>query len=233
MKNVLTGLVFLGVVAWLVVPAVADDIRIPEWRGEWSTTYQYWDFLTPNAGDPSDPLGGVKPDGPGPLVEGQPGQPYEQEGYLPSTMLWVTPGPGMQWLPDDPTGTNRRGIWPLSGSMEVVVDNHKPVNPYKLVWLQLTWHAQEIPCNWSIGNFNPAPLPEDLRLVDHIDHADGWTTTIYEWYLRPNPPDERFTISGNIYVDQLVIDTWCVPEPSTLAMLLGVSLMALGWRRKK
>ncbi|HLA83353.1 MAG TPA: PEP-CTERM sorting domain-containing protein [Thermoguttaceae bacterium] len=221
----MTILIVVVVVAWLGMPAAADDIRPPVWRGEWSTTYQYWNFGTPVTGQLPDE--GLKPTGPGPLVEGNFGEPYVQPGYLPSTRLWVYPFG--DWIDVDPV-SGRQGIWPLSGSIEAVVDNHNPPNEYKWVWLQLTWRPQDPFTGFSIGSFDPAA--SDFRLVEDVSQANGWTTSVYEWFIRPNPPDEWFTINGTIDVDQLVIDTWCVPEPSALVMLLGMSLIAV-WRRKR
>ena len=237
----------MGVLTWLVAPAIADDVLEPEWRGEWSTTTQIWEFLEPITGDyggytygtPGNMdgtfpwQGGVTPNGPGPLIEGNYGEPYNP-GYLPSTMLWVYPE--SDWIEMDQE-SGRVGIWPLSGRMEVVVDNHNPPNPFKWVRMQLTWRPQAagtVP-EPIIGNLMPEPnLPDDMvKEIALIDHMDGWVTSVYEWYLRPNPPDEWFTISGDIDVDQLVVDTWCIPEPGTLAMLLGIGLILLGYRRKR
>src|SRR3990172_4827085 len=103
--------VFLAVLFLAGTVALADDVQPPPWRGQWSTTFQYWEFFTPDPGQPDGP--GVRPDGPGPLIEGEPGEPYIQPGYLPSTQLWVTPGPEMGWIPVD-QNSGREGIWPLS-----------------------------------------------------------------------------------------------------------------------
>jgi len=214
----------MGVLAWLAVPAVADDVQPPPWRGQWSTTSQIWEFLTPNPGDPAGE--GLRPDGPAPG-----GQPP-----LPSTMLWVTPGPGMEWMPEDlvTPESQRVGIWPLSGAIEVVVDNHEPPNELKWVWVQLTWRPQPTGGIPEISGLQPSPIrAEDMpKVVEEVTLPCGWVETTYEWFLRPNPPDEWFTVGGMIDVDELVIDTWCIPEPSTLAMLLGMSLLVF-WRRRR
>lgn len=107
--------------------AMADDIQPPWWRGLESTTLQGWEFLIPQATN-------INPDWPGPLDEGP---PYKV-GYLPSTeIIIVEPGPGMNWIDVD-QASGRQGIWPLSGRMNIIVDNHKPPNPFKWVWVQIT-----------------------------------------------------------------------------------------------
>ena len=47
----------------------------------------------------------------------------------------------------------------------------------------------------------------------------GWTLSVFRINLYPNPPEEWFTIKGDIIVDHLAIDTRCLPEPATVALL--------------
>jgi hypothetical protein len=108
-RKFVAGLCVLALVG-LTSYAVAEDLQPPEWRGEFSTTSQMWEFDTePIAGDP------ILPDGPAPG-----GEPP-----LPSTNLIWTPGPDPwdEWLPED---EGRIGVVPLSGTLEVTVDNHNP-----------------------------------------------------------------------------------------------------------
>ena len=207
--------------------AFADDPFPPVWHGEWSTTYQYWDFLTNDTGSPD----GLTPDGPGELVEGLPGEPYIEPGYLPSTRLWVDPNG--DWIDFD-SESGRQGIWPLSGVIDVLVDNHDPVNPEKWMWVQVTWRST--PGTTGEPDVFPATLPPEytrtpVRIEDEQDYGNGWFTTLYRWEIFPNPIDERFGIVGDIWVDQLVVDTWCIPEPATLALLVMGGIAVLRKRR--
>ena len=219
-------LLLAGAAVYAVPPPV--DTQPPPWRGEWPTTYQYWEFLDDNAGGVPWVTGtGLKPDGPGPLDEGPPYIP----GYLDNTELWVEPFE--LWIDLDPA-SNREGIWPLSGTIDVVVDNHEPPNEKKIVWLQVIW-AERI-----LGDHPDVPIITPIPLVDHITTApllvgnehvplgDDWFESTYTWEIYPNPIDEQFTIGGDILVDQLIIDTWCIPEPATLAVLLIGGLLLLG-----
>ncbi len=212
--------VVLAVLGMLLFPTAnvwADDILPPEWRGEYSTTSQYWEFSDwqPNP---------IAPDG----------SPLGGKPWLPSTQLTVIPGPDMEWIPEDASG--RQGIWPLSGEIRVIVDNHEPPNEFKWMWVQLTWQPQDQGDVPILDEFDPLPDPQyEPQIVLEESLSDGWYGTIYEWRIYPNPVDEIFRISGNINVDQLVIDTWCIPEPGTLVLLVtaGLGLLLFAWRRRK
>jgi len=209
--------------------AVAEDVNPPPWRGQWSTTSQIWGFDYDPGGEPPDYERYYEPDGPAPG-----GQPP-----LPGTNVVVYPDPP-DWMPDDAThGSNRVGIWSLSGHIDVTVENHEPPNEFKWVWVQLTW-AQEFPGGTDVPAFYdliPRADPDwPVTLTDMVDHGDEWYTFTYEWRIYPNPREERFTIGfhdpyGGILVDQLVIDTWCIPEPATLGLLVVGGLLALRRRR--
>ena len=207
---------------------VLDDVP-PPWRGQWSTTSQVWEFNY----DP-DPPGSIEnyyePDGPAPG-----GQPP-----LPSTHVVVFPG-DPQWMEFDTVhGSNRYGIWGLSGWIDVVVDNHEPPNEFKWVWVQLTWASDSAVAGAvpTLTNLNPAADPAwPVTLTDEIDWGDGWYTSTYQWRIYPNPEYEEFTIGWDssagqaTIVGQLIIDTWCIPEPATLALLLAAGLFVMRHRR--
>jgi hypothetical protein len=169
--------VFALMLGGLAATAVAEDMQPPPWRGQLGTTSQIWEFMDP---DPA-PL----PDGPAP--NGKP--------PLPSTHAVITPGPGMVWLQIDPVGP-REGVWPLSGMMEVTVDNYNPPNDVKLVWVQLTWRPQVAGAQPMFENLQPAPVSPP-RLIADIPLGPEWRESVYAWEIRPNPPDERFIISGS------------------------------------
>ena len=221
MKKLLFILVFV-----LVINSVsrADDFYPPPWRDVWSTTRQHWDFPTPAFED-------VIPDGPGLLIDDPIGPPYEEPGYLPSTkIILIEPGPGMDWMQGDPV-SGRIGIWPLSGRMDFVVDNHDPQNDWKIVWLQIVWRPQEAGASPQLVDLDPLPsIDYPPNVLINQDLGFGWTGTAISWRIPGNPPDEYFSIIGDIDVDQIVIDTWCIPEPTTLLIF---SLGGLLLRKRK
>jgi hypothetical protein len=88
------------------------------------------------------------------------------------------------------------------------------------MWVQITWRPQDQGMVPVIENLVPAPHQDyPVSIVEEELLADGWFETTFTWRISPNPVDEMFRISGSIDVDELVIDTWCIPEPATLMLL--------------
>jgi len=66
----------------------------------------------------------------------------------------------------------------------------------------------------------------------HLDA--GWTASIIEGTISPQPNWEDFTFSfssGGVYVDEAYIGTHCVPEPATIGLLLAGILVVVHRRR--
>jgi len=182
----------------------ADDLTPPDWRGQDDSTFQLWDFSTPDLMPPPD------------LFSNSFGAP----------MLRVTPFE--QWIPDP-------GAWPLSGEIDVYIPNYPEIRPYKEIWVQLTWMSMNLDPDPFLPN---APVigvtPFDSMQMtrgDDIDLGNGWTHSLFMVTLWPNPIEEWITIKGDIVVDQLVIDTICIPEPATVIILGIGGVLAL--KRKK
>jgi hypothetical protein len=138
---------------------------------------------------------------------------------------------GQGWLP---TYGGREGIWevpaPGAGFMDVWVTNHEPPNDVKMVQVQITWTYPSTTAGPVIYGINPPPsLPPGPPV--NVPLGGGWTESTFYFEIRPNPAQEQFFIGGGIYVDELVVDTWCIPEPATLS-LLALGGLAMLRRRK-
>lgn len=195
----------------------ADDLVQPEWRGDPGSTYTRWEFLTDNT-DPTpeeqnNPFGGAR-------LHVFPTHPWEQ--------MWG----------------GRDGVWALSGLIDLEIDNTLNPEPVKYVQIQLTWAGQydspaAVPTPTIAGELeNGTPVEWELLNESTIDleptgvaGADpDWHHTTYLYALYPNPIIDYIDIGGSIWVDELVVDTICIPEPMTL-VLLGMGGLLLRKRK--
>jgi hypothetical protein len=203
------------VVSGLSGYAWADDINPPPWRGGIGTTFTHWGFGT-NDNTPS-PDNEVNPYG--------------------SASAEVWPGVGQLWWA---TWGGRDGVWPLSGAMEFEIPNRPYPFEYKDIWVQVTW-AQQAPGTYPI--VSETLSAENGTVINEVTlEATGepypagehWMHTTYLIHIEPNPSYEIVRIDGAVMVDQVVIDTQCIPEPVTLSLLsLGLGGAAVLRRRRR
>lgn len=193
--------------------AYGDDLYPPPWRGLPGTTYQLWTF--PNSA-------------PAPL----PDVAYNQYG-VPSAQVW--PGTGQVWW--DVWG-GRQGVWPLSGAIELYIPNRPFEGAYKDIWIQLTWAKQAF-ASVPILSTMPQGSVELLRQVDIGPTNEpppagaNWWHSTYNIRIYPNPSFETIRIDGTIMVDQIVVDTICIPEPGSLAAMLTGLAGVIGFASRK
>ena len=198
-------ILFFGVL--LSTPLFADDLNPPPWlRGDVGTTYERWEFS--NAANPAAP-----------------GIYYNPNGQPLASIL----GGGTWSLFSD----GRFGVWDVSVSATMTLDvpNYPPPNQRKEVWLQLTWESPGGVPPSVLVNGTPGSIIED-DLVGPGGFA--WHHTTYGLTLYPNPPSEVVQIFGPAKIDEVVLDTWCIPEPRTWGLVvLGCGCLAVRqWRRR-
>jgi hypothetical protein len=187
---------FLLVVAG---PALADDLYPPPWRGEPGSTWALWEFMDPSPNPPPDM--GFNPYGD------------------PTTQIY--PGVGQEWWAEL---NGRVGVWPLSGEAWFDIPNAPEPNPSKEIYIQLTWEPQA-PGNLPLV-MTTLPSETPAVLVQETPLGGEWLHSVYSITLEPNPTWERILISGGIDVDQVVIDTICIPEPAGCVLLAVCGLLA-------
>ncbi len=194
----------------------ADDINPPTlWqRGEPGSTYQQWEFSSDNINPVPD------------FLDNPFGTPV------------LTVYPDDPWLEE---WGGHSGVWSLSGAIQTEIPNYQILNDYKLIQIQLTW-STEFPVPVApVVIIESDPVGEVTLLDEETiilgptgvpSAGDNWYHTTFLYEIVPNPNIETITISGTIMVDELVIDTICVPEPATMSLLVigGIALLI---RRRK
>jgi hypothetical protein len=160
------------------------------WRGT-EATYQRWEFLTPDPMPPADQLD----------------NPY---GTPQMNIL------GHNWFP---SLYGRDGVWFLSGTIKIRIPDRQNSGPesLKLVWLQIVW-TSEIPTNPQFiplitETSGPVAKPSakypDCTLENY--GVGNWMLSTHTFILRPNPEYEEITITGEILVDKIIVETICIP----------------------
>lgn len=240
MKTLVTFAVVAVCALSLCATAAAEDLVPPNWRGAANTSWVQWEF-----DDPADFQDGVN---------GPPFTPDYNDGFLPfgEPTLTHIPGPGAGWHEKQPTWENGgadlydpAGIvgdgWAnLSGELIIELWNDPTPRPRKEVWIQLVWEPQApgnlptVQITDPLGQETTIPLVH-TTLWETTDPTNPWRAVYHDVFhldIFPNPDFEVISIRGGINVDEVVVDTWCAPEPATMA-LMGLGLLGLVVRRKK
>jgi len=236
MRRSLNLLVLAGVLFAIAAPTLADDILPPWWRYKDPdhhvnrSTLQQWEFSDDSINPEPEPGYTMPPN------------TIENPKSPPAAAVETT---GAAWIDDDPD-SSRQGIWALtdaefSGEILLFISNyHNEVEePEKKIWIQLTWKPRPhitpppSPGEPGITGYADFIIPFGASLVHEQSLAEGWIHSTYLSIIQPNPEEEMISISGDILVDEVVVDTIC-PEPATLGLLaLGFPLLLRSRRRSR
>ncbi len=228
MRKFTTLLVALSLVFTVTNVARADDVDPPSWRGGPLSTFAQWEFEI------------VTDDNPPQIVD-NPFAPFGDGPAPPNVFEAVDDDDPETYLSDFPPG-----MFGEPGSDGNIYGGRLPnfidEEPLKYIRFQVTWLSE----NPTGPDDRPIVTVEGFEagvsipgvLVDQYDasiFSGGlWgAVTVYDFELRPNPDFEDFQIATtrpDIYLDQVVVDTISLPEPSSF-LLLGLSSVALLRRR--
>ena len=194
-----------------VVPS-AYAVFVPEWQGLEGTTYQEWRF------DSND----------------NPAVPEVIDNDYGDASASITVGVmGSGWL--DSVGT-RTGIWDIDGEGGQIVldiDNRPLALDYKEIWIQVIYY--EGPTTAPIVSVPGADFISSQTVLVEPDEPWAWYLEQTIWRIEPNPSYEQIILTGNpdwgSVIDQIVVDTYCIPEPMSIALLSLGSLIVLRKRQ--
>ena len=206
------------IVVWLFCAAcaLATDLNPPEWRGWEGTTYQHWCF--DDADNPASPE----------IIDNDYGQ----------ASAAITVGlMGEGWMDNPGLGT-QTGIWDLGGAGGQIVldiDNRPLPLEYKEISIQVTYY-QGISVIPTVEVPGAQFVSSNIDLVEEDMMFWGWYLERSIWRIYPNPDHEQIIITSDpsygSLIDQVVVDTYCIPEPVTGCLLTLAGAVLLGRRKR-
>jgi len=201
MKRFLTAT--CAAVLVIAVSANAEDLYPPPWRttpaGAPPTTYQVWEFNT--SANPAAP-------------------DFVANAYgMPSATIEVG-----TWLP---TYLSATGVWHFEDYIALDIPNRPVPDERKEIWLQITY------LNDTSQGGAPYQAPEIALVPDAVGseyllayyQLGDFYHAVYSITIEPSPYQETIYILPRgcaVYVDEVVVDTRCIPEPLS-ALLLSVA----------
>ena len=206
-RSVLAGMTVAVVFGGLVASVRADDLNPPPWRGQPNTTYQGWTFATdanPSEADVVNPYG------------------------TPNATIT---GTGNTWYA---LFDGHVGVWTLSGpssSMDLGIPNTPTdYTREKILWTQITWQPT------YTGEPAPVVMVSGIASSPVTTYPVGtgsWLQSDYSTTLQYNPQFEDVVVTGSYALGEIVVDTICIPEPSSLALLAVGALSLLTYASRK
>ena len=204
------------VVVLAVAPAFSHLVDLaPSWRGDDRTTYQNWTF-----DDSSSPV------------------TLSNAAGSASAEITVGEFGSGWWLDGLELGQETSGYWDIGGiDGEIVLDiDNFQDGEYKLISLQITYY-EAIGGKPVIDMIPGATQYEEENWQEVIVDSDQlgvWKVWQSTWMMMPNPSHEQIILIGDpsgTIIDQVIVDTICVPEPATLGLLMMGGLALLKKRK--
>ncbi|MEN6357246.1 MAG: PEP-CTERM sorting domain-containing protein [Armatimonadota bacterium] len=109
-------------------------------------------------------------------------------------------------------------------------------NPQKLMRIQVWWELGGVKPTFDVVNgIYGLPGNETVRPFDLVSETSDPVYSLSDWVIEPNPYWEQISLgkTANTIIDRIIIDTWCVPEPSSIIVLAGGLGTLLAFRRRR
>lgn len=199
--------------SWLASPARADDRKPPGWRWTELSVSAEWDFKHDTS--PASP------------------DRYENYGdgvaHLNHTLPRAFIGGGLVWQPDG----SQDGRWfnpgPFVTQIQILLPDWETSNPLKEMRVQVTYTG-------SMPGFDPVYgwIGDDRAIAGRTKHYDEDGYFYEDWTFQPNPYSEQLFLNVPVQtaIDQIVIDTRCLPAPGTITgAIVAVGIFCVRRRR--
>lgn len=213
-------LVSIGAIISMFLSAVASAgvVSAPDWRGLDGTTYQEWRF------DDAD----------------NPAAPEVIDNDYGSASASITVGfMGSGWWNDELGLGTQTGIWDIGGddgSIVLDIDNRPLALDYKEIYLQVTY-SQGLYASPTIDIAGAQFISSQTEFIEADGFGGGWYIDQSVWRITPNPSYEQIVLTGDSFsgslIDQIVVDTYCVPEPTSIVLLMLGGFAVFRKRRQR
>jgi hypothetical protein len=198
--------------------ALADIAITPDWRGLPGTVTAEWDSWSGSSSSMSPDYWTSNPSLP----------QFPPNAGTDGTLLSEFEG--------------RTDVIELTGDYQIEFSMPNfPPNDHKEMLVQVTYYATtSFQFSWLDVVADEADIGQTFIGAYYM--GEGWWTDVWSVQIYPNPESETIFVNFSdmygtgeslypAYLDQVVIDTWCVPEPATIC-LLGLGALSL-IRRKR
>jgi len=201
-------IILLAVYLGFASVSSACSVSAPDWRtdppGIPPTTYQLWTF-----NDNDNP---AVPE----VVANDYGTPLAQlSGEHYGALEWKQ------------TYKGHEGVW-YAGTLNLALEipNQQVLQGYKEIWVEAIFRGYLDEAGVSANPQSSAVIPLG-QTTTNVDC--NWKKLNIGWRIEPNPYSEVVSLSfrgcGG-YVDSVLVETACIPEPATM-LLLGFGCLAL------
>lgn len=209
MKRIVTVLAVLCLSASF---AAADYVDPPNWGDNPYYTHQSWEFDTES----------LSPD----VVD----NPYGDPLMVINGGVYSNGG----WMFNGPITADQ-----MNPQLGIYIPNTPNPELLKEIWLQVTlntndWGLADSLQLWAMAN-NGTPYPPNLEELDInvVDETTGRIRLTVPIDIFPQPANEWIYLTASmdegsfIFLDEIDVDTRCVPEPSAIVLLVCSAIMGI------